>query len=77
MIISNGKKYVKIEVRNTSGEKEIKNGLNKTVKEDSNKHGIGLKNTRAAVEKSGGVYEISCDGRMFITGIYLPYMENR
>lgn len=72
IVISNGRRSIKVEIKNTSGKKEIEKGLVKTSKKDSKNHGIGLKNVQKMVEKCGGIYEIKYEDEMFTVEIYLP-----
>ncbi|MBD5555504.1 MAG: sensor histidine kinase [Roseburia sp.] len=65
-----------LEIGNSYNEKfSGKKGIGKTTKTDKSRHGIGMKNVQAIIEKYHGDMEITCDGRHFEVDVML-YMKD-
>lgn len=71
--ISEGKKYIRIEMRNTmSGNVNLdSSGLPETKKSDIWNHGLGLKNVKRVVEKYHGKLETNVEEQRYTAKIYI------
>ena len=73
VVMNRGQKYMKIHVENSIDEEIVMDadGLPRTSKQDSEHHGLGLRNMVCAVERNHGTYSIQIQDHMFIIGINL------
>ena len=73
VVMNRGQKYMKIHVENSIDEEIVMDadGLPRTSKQDSEHHGLGLRNMVCAVEKNHGTYSIQIQDHMFIIDINL------
>lgn len=67
------KDFTIFSVRNTyQGEIEYENGMIKTIKDDKQNHGFGIKNMIRVIEKYGGSYVIEHENGEFFFSIMIP-----
>lgn len=67
------KEFTIFSVRNTyQGEIEYENGMIKTIKDDKQNHGFGIKNMIRVIEKYGGSYVIEHENGEFFFSIMIP-----
>ena len=73
VVMNRGQKYMKIHVENSIDGEIVMDvdGLPRTSKQDSEHHGLGLRNMVCAVERNHGTYTIQIRDHMFIIDINL------